>query len=102
MSLARLGRRRSAVDPLRLNRTSIPRWHGPAVLTDGIHVPGVGQLVDVGPCWGLRYDHCEHTQLIARPGLEDVQEAVRHIARRFAVCLSCRLEHAVNDVQRHG
>jgi len=36
----------TAVDLSRFNRTSIWRCQRTAVLTDGIHVPGVGHLVD--------------------------------------------------------
>jgi len=73
--------------------------YGPAVLTDGISLPGIGELVDLTACWGLRYTACEHTQLFARHGLENPSAAARYAMQRFAECLSCRLDQAICNHQ---
>jgi hypothetical protein len=58
---------------------------------DGLRadVPGIGELVALGPAWQLTYRGCGHVQRLARVGLEELGRAVRDIRRHYVRCLLC-------------
>ena len=55
-----------------------------------IRVDGVGELIDEGQYWRLIYAHCDHIQLFAREGLDDLEDAAVYVRRYFIECLTCR------------
>ena len=52
----------------------------------------IGTLAPYGDYWRLVYDRCDHDQVFARLGLEEPERAIREVHRRYATCLTCRLE----------
>jgi hypothetical protein len=59
-----------------------------------MHVDGIGELLELGAVWRLRYSACGHVQEIAREGLEEPAQAEHDMRRHFAQCLSCQLAEA--------
>ena len=61
-----------------------------------MRVPGIGVLTNVGDYWRLVYDGCGHGQEFPQVDLEQPQQAVQHIRRHYAECLTCRLHHGMS------
>jgi hypothetical protein len=59
-----------------------------------MNVPGIGKLADLGSCWRLVYDQCNHVQVFAQAGLNNAEGAALYVRRYYATCLTCPLSES--------
>ena len=55
-----------------------------------MNIESIGTLTDTSGYWRLVYDSCGHDQVMARCGLEDLDDAAVAVRRHFPKCLICR------------